>query len=238
MQNKSFKGFSSSSSAIPVPDAFFTDVMPGITDINELKITMHVFWLIKHKKGFPRFVTLNELLADSRLVEKIDNQHGLNKQVLREALDEAVLRGTLLRTELNINGAAQEAIFLNIDPDRNAFNKIAGGSRMFPAGSGGETTMTSELKNIYVLYEQNIGMITPIVAEELKRAEEEYPAEWIEEAFKSAVEMNKRNWRYISRILEIWSTEGKDYGKTRGYTKKDKDAGKYVRGKYGHMVKR
>jgi DNA replication protein len=74
--------------------------------------------------------------------------------------------------------------------------------------------------NIFTLYEQNIGMITPMIAEELKEAEKLYPPRWIEEAFKEAVTLNKRSWRYIARILERWASEGKDSGEHKRDIKK------------------
>ena len=81
-------------------------------------------------------------------------------------------------------------------------------------------------------------MLTPLIAEELKDAESRYPADWIREAFREAVAHNKRNWRYIGRILERWAVEGKDHGKSGRDTEKADDPDKYIRGKYGHVVQR
>ena len=92
-------------------------------------------------------------------------------------------------------------------------------------------------ENIFSLYEQNIGMITPMIAEELKEAERLYPEEWIKHALKEAVMLNKRSWRYISRILEHWASEGKEGGKNRRSFKQG-NPDKYVKGKYGHLVQR
>ena len=91
--------------------------------------------------------------------------------------------------------------------------------------------------NIFTLYEQNVGIITPLIAEELKEAERVYPPGWIEEAFREAVDLNKRSWRYIARILERWASEGKDSGEHKRNIKKD-DPDKYIKGKYGHLVQR
>ena len=63
--------------------------------------------------------------------------------------------------------------------------------------------------NIFVLYEQNIGLLSPLIADELKDAADQYPAEWIEVAFREAVLHNKRKWSYIRAILRRWETEGK-----------------------------
>jgi len=68
----------------------------------------------------------------------------------------------------------------------------------------------SQRPDIYTLYEQNIGPLTPILGERLREAEQLYPAEWVEAAFTEAVNYNRRSWAYISRILENWATEGKD----------------------------
>lgn len=63
---------------------------------------------------------------------------------------------------------------------------------------GGSVSTTP---NIFQLYEQNIGIVQPILVDELKEAEKEYPAQWIQEAFLEAANRNARNWKYISKIL-------------------------------------
>jgi DnaD/phage-associated family protein len=76
-----------------------------------------------------------------------------------------------------------------------------------------------------------------MIAEELKEAARLYSSQWIDEAFREAVLMNKRSWKYIARILERWASEGKDSGEHRQSTEKG-SPDKYIRGKYGHLVKR
>jgi DnaD/phage-associated family protein len=63
---------------------------------------------------------------------------------------------------------------------------------------------------VFKLYEENIGPLTPLIADMLKEAEVFYPAEWFEEAFTIAVKNNKRNWRYVEAILKRWKEEGKN----------------------------
>jgi DnaD/phage-associated family protein len=67
-----------------------------------------------------------------------------------------------------------------------------------------------ESPGIFELYEQNIGLLQPLLAEELAEAESTYPASWIVDAFRIAAEHNVRNWRYIKSILERWQRDGKD----------------------------
>ena len=73
-----------------------------------------------------------------------------------------------------------------------------------------EPRIAVERPNIFQLYEQNIGLLQPIIAEQLQEAEDTYPAEWIEEAFTIAAEQNVRNWRYVRAILDRWLAEGRD----------------------------
>jgi DnaD/phage-associated family protein len=67
-------------------------------------------------------------------------------------------------------------------------------------------------QDIFTLYEETIGLLTPHIAEQLQEAEKEYPSPWIREAFQRASEQNVRKWRYVEAILQRWKTEGKDDG--------------------------
>ncbi|MCA9924512.1 MAG: DnaD domain protein, partial [Anaerolineales bacterium] len=63
--------------------------------------------------------------------------------------------------------------------------------------------------------------LTPMVADELRDAEQTYPASWIEEAIQIAVTNNVRKWRYILGILERWRQEGKQDGISRRDSQKE-----------------
>jgi DnaD/phage-associated family protein len=76
-----------------------------------------------------------------------------------------------------------------------------------------------------------------MMAEELKDAQRTYPPEWIEEAFREAVRARKQNWKYVSRILERWTVEGRGSGAHRSGALPD-DPDKYVRGRFGRVVRR
>jgi DnaD/phage-associated family protein len=96
---------------------------------------------------------------------------------------------------------------------------------------------TAEQTSIFELYEQNIGLLTPILAEKLQDAEGRYPNDWIEAAFDEAVTNNKRSWRYIERILERWAAEGKNSGQDRGPVERALDPDKYTKGKYAFLFR-
>jgi DNA replication protein len=197
---------------ISLPDSFFTQTVPRMQSLAELKVVLYVAYVILRKPDYPHpdiiGVTYKELKTEGcRLSAE------LGEKTLRQALDSAVEHGTLLHSTLNINGMLEDVYSLTAE------------SRQPPT------------INIFALYEQNIGMITPLIAEELKEAEKLYPPQWIEEAFKEAVTLNKRSWKYIARILERWASEGKDSGEYKRDIKKD-GPDKYVKGRYGHLVKR
>lgn len=60
------------------------------------------------------------------------------------------------------------------------------------------------------IYEENIGILTPIIGQELQTIADQYPTEWFEKAILIACEANVRKLNYIRAILERWKVEGKD----------------------------
>ena len=78
------------------------------------------------------------------------------------------------------------------------------------------TTASENLANNSKLYEENIGMLTPAIAESLKDIAEKYPPGWFQEALKEAVKSEHRNLKYIEAILERWQTEGFKAPKQKG----------------------
>jgi DNA replication protein len=192
---------------------------------------------VYQKRGYPRFVTCHELLASPVLMKGLGS-NGSPSQLLQRSLDQAANRGTLLHMTLERDGEVYNLYFVNTEADRRAVDRIKSGELKV-----GELVVSEpyqadrERPNIFSLYEQNIGMLSPMVVEELKEAEKAYPASWIQDAFKEAVDLNKRNWRYISRILERWAAEGKDDGEHRRHLKAESDPEEYYR-RYGHLLKR
>jgi len=159
-------------------------------------------------------------------------------EVLRKALEMATQRGTIIHMVLDRDGASEDVYFLNTESDRRIVAKIQSGElRLSGLKAVGQTyAEVEEQPDIFTLYEQNIGMLTPRIAEQLVDAEKVYPESWIRDAIKEAINQNVRKWSYISAILERWSAEGKSDGTYQRYSKTDPD--KYVKGKYGHMVQR
>ena len=198
-----------------IPDLFFSQALPSIDSLAELKVTLHVLWRVQLKKGSTQYATLQELLGDGTLLRGLQGLAQSPEDALRFGLAQALARGTLLL----LVGAEQEEhfYFVNSAQGRQTVERARLGEiELAKGGDKPAPTLPAERPNIFVLYEQNIGLLQPIIAEELQEAEGAYPQEWIEEAFRIAVESNVRSWRYVRRILERWATEGR--GKEREKT--------------------
>jgi DNA replication protein len=232
-----FKGFPARMKFTPLPNVVFSSLLPQITDIFELKVLLYIFALVYPKKGSLRFVSRQELLNQAGLTSDLK---GPRDEVIPESLAALTAKGVILQMQVQDGAALEDLYFLNTEANRLALQRVRSGETALP-GLKVERPLPvapAEPSDIFTLYEQNIGMLTPLIADELREAGKHYPEVWIAEAIKEAVALNKRSWRYIARILEHWSTEGKDDGTHRGNFKKNTDPDKYVRGKYGHMVQR
>lgn len=214
----------------PLPNMFFSELLPAIDDIGELKVTLHVLFLLHNKKGSDAYVTRAELQTDVTLLRSLQGPSTDPEKALPDALQRAVRRGTLLH--LTAPGGKPQSIYCanNTRGRRTAERAQLGQIELLKEAKLVEPPLPGERPNIYALYEQTIGLLQPIIAEELRDAEASYPAAWIEEAFHIAASRNVRNWRYVSRILERWCTEGKDEDKTRDRTwYTDEESRKYIK---------
>jgi DNA replication protein len=237
---KRFQGFPARTEYTPIPGVFFGQLLPAIGDIDELKTTLHLFHWLYRKKGYPRFVTYHELASDVSLMSAITGDGKSPEEILRNALGKAVDRGTILHLSLNQGGTVEDVYLLNTEKDREAVSRVQSGEIGLPGIEGRipvEAVIPEPQPNIYALYEENIGLLTPMIAEELKEAEKLYPEQWIKDAIKEAVKANKRRWRYIASILERWATEGKSDGAYRRDTK-TADPDRFIKGRYGHLFQR
>ena len=141
---------------------------------------------------------------------------GLSGEEIRLGLEKAVERGTLLRAEHE----ADVFYFLNSPRGRLAAEAFAKGDWRESAKIMSAPVRKS---NIFKLYEENIGALTPLLSDMLREAEKNYPAVWFEEAFEIAVSSNIRNWKYVEAILARWKEKGKDERKDQQNVVKDAD---------------
>ena len=234
VEEKPFAGFPAGALAIAVPNLFFTALLPYIDDPAELVVTVYFFFAHARKKGQPRFLTYAELAADGTLAAALES---LADGALRRGLNAAVERGTLLRLAVEHDGRAEELFFLNTPAGRRAMAAAGAGELDVgrPPSEVGEGRRP--LPSIFALYEENIGTIGPLIAEELKDAEARYPREWIEAAFREAVSLNKRSWSYVAAILRRWEAEGPDYETAGRDTERDRGK-RSPFDRYRHLIQR
>lgn len=237
---KQFDGFPAKMRFTSIPNVFFSALLPQITDISELKTTLHIFEALYRKRGYPRFVTYRELSGNKSLMTSLRQTTQSPEEALHQALEMATRRGIILRLTLASDNGTEDVYFLNTESQREVVARIQNGEIKLSGLKAEKPTYveTEEPPDIFTLYEQNIGMLTPLVAEELREAETLYGETWIRDAIKEAVNQNKRKWSYISAILEHWASEGRSDGTYRGYSAKKTDPDRYIKGKYGHMVQR
>lgn len=205
----------------PVPNLFFSELLPLIDNLAELKVVLHLFWLIGKKRGALRYARFDELLHDHRLLTGLATARQSGAEVLQDALERAVARGALLKTEVVRGRETEQWYMINSANGRAVLERLEAGELDLLGESGEDVQLQTERPTIFVLYEQNIGLLTPMIAEELRDAERHFPAEWIADAFRQAVLRNKRSWKYVFAILERWRTEG------RGSTRQERELDAY-----------
>jgi DnaD/phage-associated family protein len=227
-----FQGFPAGRlSYTSLPDLFFSELLPAIDDLFELKVFLHCFWRIQKQRGALRYVTRKTLAAEAGLQRSLARDGHSFERELERALSQAVGRGTLLAISVAHDGVPETCYFLNTEEGRRTVARVHRGETQLTAVAMPEGGAPSPTRpNIFVLYEQTIGLLQPMIADELRDAEETYPAEWIEEAFRIAAERNVRNWRYVRAILQRWAAQGKDDGKS------GKDRRRYIRGPYADYI--
>ena len=186
----------------PVPAPFFTELLAQIDDLVELKLTLYVFWFLNQQEGDVRYFTRENLTSDVVFMSGL----GLDPlDALEKGLQKALDRGTLLKVRSSPDAAP---VFLLNSPRGRAAAELAQQGKWAP-GQNVPTTLELERPNIFRLYEEHIGPLTPIMSDTLKEAEDTYPAAWIEEAIRLAVHKNARSWRYIDAILRSWQEKGR-----------------------------
>lgn len=215
-----------------IPEQFFTEILPQIDSLNALKVMLYVFWVLNQRDGNIRYVRLSELEADEIFLEGLEAGQGDHLEALRHALDFCVAENLLLC--IQSEDIKETVYFANTDRSRSVM-------ALFQAGKwkpGLEKYLPISLNqvkpNIFALYEQNVGMLTPLLAEKLKLAEQEYPEEWIADAVTIAVENNIRKWSYIEAILKSWQERGKDDENRRNT---QENYGRYIEGEFARFIK-
>jgi len=212
-----FRGFTDSETFTQLPDSFF-QLLKEIDDADELKVTLHLLWRVEHMDA--KFRALSEDDFDKK-------ELGLGVEEIKSGLKKAVKRGSLLK----VKKEAAVYYLLNSPRGRAAVEAIENGT-WNPETA--DWALPVERPNVFRLYEENIGPLTPLIADMLKEAEGLYKEEWFIDAFMIAVQNNKRNWKYVEAILKRWKEDGTHGKKDQQDTVKDFE--RYREGKFSEYL--
>ncbi len=227
-----FAGFSTDT-LVGLPPELFSEVIPNISLPSELKVTMQIFYRLSRQRVAPRRISWDDLLADRTLRRSLRNVSKLRpyEELLAEGLEAAVGRGTLLHLALPAGGRVGNWYLVNTNTNRAWAERLgAAQTALAPLAE------LAERPGLVTLYEQNIGLVTPMLLDELREAEERYPREWLEAAMREAVRSNARSWRYIRKVLERWATYGRQDAPDSGERPIDID--KYTSPRFDGLFRR
>ena len=188
-----FKGFTNTETFTRMPDAFFRQLLQKITDADELKVTLYALWRIEHIEG--KFRALRETDFDAQAL-------GLTADEIAAGLDKAQKRGSILKFQRE----ADVVYFLNSPAGRAAAEAFTKGQ--WQESAANLSMLLIERPNIFKLYEENIGPLTPLIADALKDAEATYSDVWVADAIERAVKRNVRNWQFIQAALKYRKEKG------------------------------
>ena len=216
-----FKGFTDSETFTQLPDTLFHQLLKEIDDTAELKVTLYFLWRVEHMDGPFRALCQTDFEA---------KELGVSAEEIRSGLEKAVGRGSILKS----THEADVFYFLNSPRGRAAAEAFAKGQWRKSARILSSPPM--DRPNVFRLYEENIGPLTPMIADALKDAEELYYPEWIAEAIELAVKNNKRNWKYCEAILKRWKDEGRHGQKDQRDARQGSE--RYTKSEFEEYLKR
>jgi len=236
MKMKRFKGFPPGKVKFtPIPNPFFSELLPKIDHLGELKVSIYALWLLDKQSGNVRYFKEADIANDEVFMSGMGGDPQMARKSLHDSLNRAVKRGTFLRTTY-LQGEEEITIyFLNSPKGRKGWQATQRGEWKPDLDTEVTIALSTEKPNIYQLYEEHIGPLSPMIADMLKDAEETYPSHWIEKAIRIALKANVRRWSYVEKILRSWQ-EGKDDAR-RPRENSEEDARKYVEGEFSDYIK-
>ena len=188
-----------------IPDDYLQALLDGVRDVAELKAILVVIQRAGRGQGAAvRYTDLStpELV---RAVVGLESPVPADER-FRQVLERAVANGFLLR--VTVGGEAW--LLPATQSGRDAIDQVRAGipGAVETLGLPPDAEIRLYRPNVFALYEQHVGPLTPLVAERMRDAERSYPRDWIERAIVLAADYNRRSWPYIEAILARWERAG------------------------------
>jgi DnaD/phage-associated family protein len=204
-----------------LPEVFLSRALPVMTSIDEARVCMQFFRLLKgDAEGY--------LTAEELLEAENASDLSMTAERVTDALEQATDHGILLL----VSYRGDELYFINTPRARSIQRANAKG--VWRPGMASAASAKVERPNVYSLYEQNIGPLTPLLAQTLEDAEAEYSSEWVSEAITIAVKKNARNWKYVEAILRSWKEKGRNETDRRNTEENPRN---YIEGDLADFIK-
>lgn len=218
-----FKGFGSDEDFFPLPETFLTEVLPAMREAAAIKAALYALWRLIRQSGHLPLLPEASFLQPEAL-----QASGLTAEEMQTGLQEALSRQILLSLE---SGGGR---FYLLNSPRGRALLAAFQSGEWQPDPDAAPPHPLPRPNIYRLYEENIGPLTPLIADALRDAENEYSPEWVAEALNEAVKRNVRNWKYAEAILKRWKEEGHDSQEDRRDAQKTRY--RHLKGKFADYI--
>jgi len=227
-----FSGFEESKKGFTgIPDQFFSEILPAIRDLSELKIILYILWSTYTHGDFGMSFSAEDILRDKKFIDGLEEENQSVEKLVNKSLENAAVDNVLIF--LDLKDEKKKVYFINSPRGRAALELIKNGNLPNDL-SHPKATLDVIKPNLFQLYQENIGPLTPLIADALRDAQDTYPEDWIDEAIQIAVKNNVRRWKYIETILTRWQEEGRNGTDRRNA---QEDYRRYLKGEYGDFGK-
>ena len=204
-----------------IPVRLLPDLLGRIDSLAETRLILYCYQQIGRRSGPAAWLRAGALRSDPVLLDLMSGLSQLHtpQEVLDDALEKALVRNALL--ELELPGADGEpddkALFPNTEAGRRLRTAMqAGGSEVHSDGRIPVVAQLSESEP-FRIYHQNFGLLTPVLADQLRSLIEDFPLPWVCEAMEIAVARNKKALAYVKAILNRWEQEARESGNANGF---------------------
>ncbi len=187
----------------PIPAPFFSELLPQIDHLGELKVTLYAFWFLDRQEGSGALSRArHDFAADEALAAADWMPHAWTPALRTRRRT----RGNAAAARCPVKAAARKAAsyFLNSPRGRAALQALAAGEWSPDESSHRAGTLEVERPNIFRLYEAKYRPADPADRRNPARSRETSTRpSGSKKPFKMAVRKKRPPWRYIEAILRL-----------------------------------
>ena len=218
MPPQPIKGFplSDDFAATRIPNAVLGRVLASIDDADEIKLIFRAIWLLEHQRGYPRYITRDDLRRDRVLSVAIADQSDFDR-ILKSAIE----RGVFVEVSINNN----ICLMFNTESARRATIEVAQTTDISNKDDNSWETaaVSTKTDDAFRAYEENIGLLSPMIRQSILAALEDFTDEDITRAVRIAVENESRSWSFVAGVLRRWARDGIPHERADGKSGRGSD---------------